>query len=440
SRGFTKDGPKNRLRAQDIHKIVDIFTRQAEVPGYSRIVSVAEISDPKNDFNLNLPRYIDGTEPEDLQDIDGHLRGGIPDRDIDALARYWQVIPAVRRALFKEADRPGYGQLQISIADVKPTIFAHPEFTCFKEGVNKIFVKWTATNTPHLKGFSQDGHPKALIEMLSEDMLATFAKAPLLNHYDIYQHLMDYWAETMQDDCYIVSADGWKAGAQVREILQVKNKDGKLVWPEAHDYNKGKRRFRSDLIPRDHMIARYFVAERVAIEGIETELAEFEQQLDEQKEEQGGEGGLLEEVVDGEGDKRKITAKAIKARLKEIGKDPDFADEREALEDYAALLEKQSGTKSRLKQALEDLDDKLAVKYPTLLEGEIKTLVVDDKWLAMLAAAVQGELDRVSQTLTGRIRQLAERYATPLPKVTDEVAALADRVDEHLKKMGAVWK
>src|SRR6266705_2755657 len=85
SKGFIKDGNKNRLRAQDIHKIVDTFTHQAEIPRYSRMVSLAEISDPKNDFNLNLPRYIDSTEPEDLQNIDAHLSGGIPDRDIDAL-------------------------------------------------------------------------------------------------------------------------------------------------------------------------------------------------------------------------------------------------------------------------------------------------------------------------------------------------------------------
>ena len=106
SKGFIKDGNKNRLREQDIHKIVDIFTRQAEVPRYSRLVPVAEISDPKNDYNLNLPRYIDSTEPEDLQDIDGHLRGGIPDRDIDALERYWEVIPGVRATLFKKGRPP----------------------------------------------------------------------------------------------------------------------------------------------------------------------------------------------------------------------------------------------------------------------------------------------------------------------------------------------
>ena len=440
SKGFTKDGPKNRLREQDIHKIVDTFTRQVELPRYSRMVSVAEISDPKNDYNLNLPRYIDSTEPEDLQDIDGHLRGGIPERDVDALKDYWQVIPGVRATLFKNGDRPGYCQLKLPIAEVKPAIFSHAEFTAFNCSVTKLFAKWKKTSTPLLKTFDKDGHPKALIETIAEDLLAAFKQAPLLDAYDVYQHLMDSWAETMQDDCYLITSDGWTAGAQPREILQVKNKDGKLVWLEAHDYNKGKRRFKSDLIPAAILIARYFVAEREAIEAIEGEVAAIEQQLDEQKEDQGGEEGLLAEVMEGDGDKQKITAKALKARLKEIGKDPEFADERKALEDYAGLLEKQADAKSRLKKAQEDMDAKLDAKYPQLTEDEIKTLVVDDKWLATLATAVQGELDRVSQTLTGRIRQLAERYATPLPRLNDEVAALAIRVDGHLKKMGAVCK
>ena len=251
---------------------------------------------------------------------------------------------------------------------------------------------------------------------------------------------MDYWAETMQDDCYLIAAAGWKEGAQPREIRQVKNKEGKLVWPEPHDFKKGKRRFKSDLVPAALLIARYFAAERDAIAALEAELAGIEQQLDEKREEQSGEEGLLAEVIEGEGEKQKITAKAVKARLKEIGRDPDYAEERQALEDYAALLDQQADAKARLKAAQEDLEAKLDAKYPTLTEDEIKTLVVDDKWLATIAAAVQGELDRVSQTLTGRIRQLAERYATPLPQLTDEVATLAARVDGHLKKMGAVWK
>jgi type I restriction enzyme M protein len=440
SKGFIKDGNKNRLREQDIHKIVDTFTKQVEILRYSRLVPITEIADAKNEYNLNFPRYIDSTEPEDVQDIDGHLRGGIPNRDLDALEDFWQVMPSLRAALCKKADRPGYSQLNFSIGDVKSAIFGHAEFTAFNDTATKLFAKWKKTNTPLLKGFAQEGHPKALIETIAEGLLATFRTAPLLDAYDVYQHLMDYWAETMQDDCYLIASDGWKEGAQPREILKVKNKDGKLVWPETHDYNKGKRRFKSDLVPAKVLIARYFVAEQEAIEAIEAELAKIEQQLDDQKEEQGGDEGLLAEVIEGEGDKQKINAKALKARLKEIDKDPEFADECKALEDYAALLDKQTDAKGRLKVAQEDLEAKLDAKYPKLSEDEIKSLVVDDKWLATIAAAVQGELDRVSQTLTGRIRQLAERYATPLPRLIDEVASLAARVDEQLKKMGAVWK
>ncbi len=439
SKGFIKDGNKNRLREQDIHLIVDTFTRQADTLRYARMVPLAEIADAKNDYNLNLPRYIDSSEPEDLQDIDGHLRGGIPERDLDALAAYWQVLPSVRAALFASL-RTGYTRLKLPLVEVKPAIFGHAEFTAFNEQVNHLFNAWRQANNPHLTGFAKDGHPKALIETIAEALLATFCTAPLLDAYDIYQHLMDYWAETMQDDCYLISVDGWVKGTQPREIVQVKNKENKLVWPEPHDYLKGKRRFKSDLVPAPILVARYFVAERDAIEVLDNQLAALEQQLDEMREENSGEEGLLAEVIEGESDKQKITAKAVKARLKEIGQDPLYSDEREVLDAYADLLEKQTNAKAERMAAQEELDNKIDVKYPKLSEAEIKTLVVGDKWMAHFSATVQSELNRVSQTLTGRVRDLAERYSTPLPQLTDDVATLAARVDEHLKRMGAAWK
>ncbi len=444
SRDFIKDGNKNRLREQDIHRIVDTFARVAEVPRYSRLVPLDEIADSKNNYNLNLPRYIDSTEPEDIQDIDGHLRGGIPRRDIDAFAADWQQYPDVRAVLFEPAERPGYLRLKLPLDQVKPAILSHYQFAAFQAKVIKLFAKWRTALTPLLTSFGKAGNPKLVIHELSESLLLAFHSVPILNAYDVYQHLMDYWAEMMQDDCYLIAADGWKVGAQPREIRQVRDKNNKLIWPEPHEYLKGKRRFKSDLLPASLLVSKYFIAERDAIESIEGDLSAVEQRLDEMQEEHGGDQadgqpGLLSEVIEGEGDKQKITAKAVKARLKEIGNDPNFADERKVLEDYAALLDQQTRTKARLKAAQEDLDAKIDAKYPTLTEDEIKTLVVADKWLAALHAAVQDELDRVSQTLTGRIRQLAERYATPLPRLTEEVEALASRVDEHLKKMGAAW-
>ena len=444
SKGFIKDGNKNRLREQDIHRIVDTFTKQTDVQRYARMVPLDEIADSKNDFNLNLPRYIDSTEPEDLQDIDGHLRGGVPERDLDALSAYWQVLPGVRGALFEVFDptgaRPGYAHLKLPLAEVKPVILGHAEFATFRQQVTQVFAAWREATVPRLAGFGKDGHPKALIETIAEELLAGFRQAPLLDAYDIYQHLMDYWAETMQDDAYLIAADGWVKGAQPREIVQVRSKDGKLTWPEPHDYLKGKRRFKSDLVPAPILVDRYFAAERDAIYALDSQLASLEQQLDEMREENSGEDGLLAEVIEGEGDKQKITAKAAKARLKEIGEDPLYADERAALEAYADLLGQQTKVKAKRKAAQENLDKKIDARYPTLTETEIKELVVDDKWMARLSAAVQGELDRVSQTLTGRIRELAERYATPLPRLAREVETLAARVDEHLTKMGATWK
>ncbi len=431
SKGFIKDGPKNRLRDQDIHKIVDTYTRQAEVPRYARMVSVAEISDPKNDYNLNLPRYIDSTEPEDIQDIDGHLRGGIPERDIDALARYWQIMPNLRATLFKKSTHPGYCEL--TSFEVKPAIFGHPEFTAFKTGVDKLFAKWKAANTPRLKGFGIDGHPKVLIETLSEDLLAAFALAPLLDHYDIYQHLMDYWAETMQDDCYLITADGWVDASKPRLVVEDKNKKTK----DKPDLIVGKKKYKTELIPAALVIARYFAKEQAAIEKLETGIASLQQQMEELAEEHGGEGGLLE---DAKNDKDKLTKASVAARLKDIKNDKDADDERKLLADYLALSEEEATANAALKAAQESLMEKVFRQYAQLTEDDIKTLVVDDKWLASIKAAVQSELDRVSQTLTGRIRQLAERYATPLPQLTIEVATLASRVDEHLKKMGAVWK
>lgn len=409
SKGFIKDGNKNRLRAQDIHKIVDTFTRQLETAKYSRLVPLAEIE--ANDFNLNLPRYIDSTEPEDKQDIEAHLKGGIPNADIDGLSAYWQVFPKVREALFSPADRPGYSQPRVEILQIKATIFAHPEFTAFNQTVTALFATWKASNTPLLTGIKAGDRPKLLIETLSESLLDTFrnngAIASLIDPYNVYQHLMDFWAETMQDDVWMIASNGWNATV-----------DGKN---------------NADLIPTTLIIARYFAAEHAIIEQREAERDAISRQMEEMDEEHGGEDGLL---ADARTEKGKLTKISVKTRLTAIKHDKDAQEERKLLTAYAALIDQEASASKAVKDAQKALDAKVAAHFAKLTESDIKTLVVEDKWLAALSAQVQGELDRVSQTLTSRIRQLAERYATPLPRLEEEVEILAARVDAHLKKMG----
>jgi type I restriction enzyme M protein len=235
SKGFMKDGNKNRLRHQDIHKIVDVFNKQVELPKYSRMVSVAEIAN--NDYNLNIPRYIDSSEAEYLQDIEAHLLGSIPNYDIDALDHYWQVFPTLKQHLFEAGPRQGYIQLRVDVAQIKPTILTHPEFVAYIQTVTALFEQWQTSNMPYLKGLGVGSHPKQLIEALSEDLLRVFAEARLIDKYDIYQHLMSYWTDAMQDDVYMIALDGWKAN--------------------------------SDLIPPQLIINRYFAAEQQTIEKLE---------------------------------------------------------------------------------------------------------------------------------------------------------------------------
>ena len=402
SKGFVKDGNKNRLRHQDIHKIVDVFNRQVETAKYARMVALSEIE--ANDYNLNIPRYIDSTEAEDQQDIEAHLRGGIPNRDIEALAPYWQICPSLNSELFTSGPRPGYSSLTVETAAIKPTIFAHPEFATFTRSVEALFDDWRTRTIPKLKGLAVGCHPKELIETIAEELLATFGTVHLVDQYDVYQHLMTYWTETMQDDIYLIAADGWQASR--------------------------------DLIPPELVVARYFGAEQQAIEKLEGEKDAISRRMEELDEEHGGEEGLLAEAKT---DKGKLTKVSVKARLRQLTVDNGQLmeeDELKVLSAYLELIEQEAVAGKKVKDAQKALEAKVTAKYRVLTESEVKVLVVDDKWLATLAADVKTELDRVSQALTGRIRELAERYETPLPLAAKQVAELEQMVNRHLELMG----
>ncbi len=419
SKGFIKDGNKNRLREQDIHKIVDAFTRQQDMPRYARMVPFTEIADAKNDYNLNLPRYIDSSEPEDIQDLAGHLQGGIPERDIDALDAWWQQMPALRKTLFKPL-RKGYCELKVPAAEVKSAILGHAEFTAFTDRANALFADWRKRNLPKMRAFKQGDHPKAFIEHLAEDLLASFSEAPLLDAYDIYQHLMDYWAETMQDDAYLITADGWVA------------KPARIIETDKKGKQKDKG-WACDLVPKPLVVARYFAKEQAALDAKQAELEAVVGQIAELEEEHGGEEGFL-------GALEKIDKVAVSARLSEIRGDKEAREEAAVLQQWLNLSEQKSALKKAVKELDAALDKRSHDKYATLTVTDIQALVIEDKWLARLAADVQAELDRTGQRLTRRIRELAERYEAPLPEIATEINALTAKVEDHLKRMGVVWK
>ena len=418
SRGFIKDGNKNRLRAMDIHKIVDVFNRQLEIPRYARMVPFDEIE--KNEYNLNIPRYIDSQQEEDVQDIGGHLRGGIPCADVDALESYWQVCPALRGALFRNK-RPGYVELTVTKDAVKPSIFKHDEFVTFTCTMSSLFEAWRAHSTEKLKALAAGCQPKEVITELAEALLEHYQNKPLIDSYDVYQHLMDYWAETMQDDLYLIAADGWQA-----ETYRVIERD-----------KKGKERDKGwacDLVPKGLVVARYFAVEQEAVSKLEADLESVAAGLSELEEEHGGDEGAYAELD-------KVNKANVNARLKELTGlfGDDSQDETSALDAWLKLYNRQADLRKSLKDAEAELDAKAYDKYKALTEDDIKTLVVDDKWMSTLERAVSGEMDRISQRLTGRVKELAERYETPVPQISRRVEELEARVSAHLQKMGYTW-
>ena len=518
SKGFMKDGNKNRLREMDLHRIVDVFNKRTEIDKFSRLVKLEEIE--TNEFNLNIPRYIDSQEAEDLQDIEGHLKGGIPSSDIDQLQSYWDVCPQLRQSMFSDL-RPGYLGLTADKSGIKDAIFEHPEFAGFMQRMEQHFDSWKMSKVSGLKSLVVGFSPKDLVAGLGDGLLAHYKNSPLINEYDVYQHLMDYWNETMQDDCYLISIDGWKA--ETRRIIE-KDKKGK-------EKDKG---WTCDLIPKELIIARYFSGQQQELDDLQAQLDNLTAQLEELEEEHGGDDGILS-TVSNKTDAKKawtetiesiwaqrfenefaefstnlknveriqnelvqcedshcisalrnakgnITLGAIKERLKasedqdEIKKiehysellsgikslrkstnilfkeaserisqlmeneptNEDFSD-LHIINDFLSLTDKEAAAKKAIKDADAGLDQLAIEKYPQLSEEEIKTIVVEDKWLSYLSDSVKGEMDSISQGLTQRIKELAERYETTLPQAVSQVNELESKVSQHLEKMGFSW-
>lgn len=417
-KGFIKDGNKNRLREQDIHKIADVFNKQLEIAGYSRMVSYSEIE--KNEYNLNIPRYIDNQEKEDIQDIEAHLLGGIPNRDIDDLVQYWEVYPNLQGVLFEPNNRPGYSNLRIEKEKIKEVIFTYDEFVAFRKSMDALFGEWKQSSIKYLNGLEAGSQPEEVIFEISENLLQQYHNKPLINKYDMYQHLMDYWNEVMQDDCYIISADGWKA--ETYRII-VENKQKKKV-------DKG---WICDLLPKELVINKLFLKEKQALEDLEAEKERICAELTDLEEEHSGDEGYF-------ADMDKVNKGNIQARIKELKGESDIEDEMEVNIKYLSLLDDLTKTNKQLKEASMVLDEILYAKYPELTVGEIKTLVVENKWMQSIEYSISMEIDQISHALTSRIKELTVRYEAPLPHIESDLKLLENKVNDHLQKIGYVWK
>jgi type I restriction enzyme M protein len=432
SKGFVKDGAKNRLRSQDIHKIVDVFTTQAEIPRYSRMVPFAEIEDLENDFNLNLPRYIDSSEPEDRQDLRAHLHGGIPERDVDALEEFWDAFPQLRSRLF-DPGRPGYLELALDVPEVRQAIVDSEDFRRFAGEMRALCDAWFAEHRPGLAAITENTKPADLVAAISEDLIERFELAPLLDSYDVYEQLMSYWGAVMHDDVLLVMHEGWVGAAQPR--LAIKDKDRKLSEQPDLIIGSGKKatKYKTDLIPPDLVIARYF-------DGRRPELAELARAADaaqvavaEYFEEHGTDEGLLADAVN---EKGKVTQAELKETL-EMAEGAGDTETADCARGGLALLKAEGATKKARNQAQAALAAMVKEKYGTLGDAEVRQLLLDDKWAAAMRGRVDDVIEALVATLAMRIAVLGERYADTVGTLEAELDVLSGRVTAHLEAMGA---
>jgi len=431
SKGFMKDGNKNRLRSQDLHKIVDTFNKQIEIPRYSRMVSMSEIAEEKNDYNLNLPRYIDSSEPEDIQDLHAHLYGGIPNADLDALAPYWDAFSQLRSQLF-QLNRPGYSDLIIDVGEVQQAILDSSEFQKFAAEARGLAADWFAAHRGALEAIDENTKPNDLIATVSVDLLARFRSVPLLNEYDVYEQLMAYWHDTMHDDVFLVMNDGWLDAAKPRKTIE--DKDRKLS--ETPDLvigsGRGAQKYKMDLIPPALVVARYFAGDKARVDNLNVELELATTAVDEHADEHGGDEGLLSEATN---DKGKYTQQLLNAVMKQA----KAAKDEETLscaQEALALVKAEAAAKKAAKDAQAALDLVTLKKYGDLTEGDIKSLLLDDKWAAIVVNRVAAEVDGLSLALVARIHQLGARYAETVEALEACLETVEERVRAHLAAMG----
>lgn len=425
SKGFAKDGNKNRLREQDIRKITDVFEAFAELPKFSRMVSMTEISDTKNDYNLNIPRYIDTQEAEDLQDLAGHLSGGIPQKDVDSLQAYWDLFPSLKAELFR-VSREGYFELKVPAEQVKATIFNHPEFVRFNEAMHYEFDTWLAEHQQEWNGLEQGFAVKEAIENIAQSILSHFEGNALVSKYAMYQHLMAYWNETLQDDFYSIGLDGWKAGNEYIRLV-IKGKKGKDGKTPADKPIAGLAGIEGRMITPQLLIDFYFTDLKNEMSAAEQAAEQAAARMSEIEEEQSGDDGLFAEL-------EKVNATEVKKLLKTVAK----ADQ-VLLDEYLEAESLIKDANKKVKDLQLALEKAVLAKYPTITELEIKSLVIQHKWTPVLQQALNSEQEKQSQNLTQRIEELADRYETTLPELTVRLSEAETKVMAHLQKMGLVW-
>ncbi|GAA8697750.1 type I restriction-modification system subunit M [Helicobacter pylori] len=417
SKDFKKDGNKNRLRDQDVQKMIDTFNAYKEIPYYSKMVSLEEIS--ANDYNLNIPRYI-AAKQESEKDlfalINSHKASYLPKNEIKAYAPYFQVFKELKNTLFKKSDKEGYYALKTE------SIIQSSEYQTFHASVLNAFDRLDLFETfNHLEpGFN----PKTLIESVCSKVLKEFEKGEILDKYGVYQLFKDYYNEVLQDDWFLLSSNGFLSAKELRELTPLKDKNKKANYLEEPDFVIQKTYYKSDLIPKNLIKQRFFEKEAKELEVLENALNEKEADFEEFIEEHSSEEGLFYES--------KINESVLKKELKNA---TDLEDKK-ILKTALELLEAKNKALKMKNKAHEELELKAFHQYKNLELDEIKDLIIQDKWLKSLKNALENKILKRINAFTSTLNGIVSSYSNSLLELDKEVKESESKVLEHLKDLG----
>ena len=420
SKGFIKDGNKNRLREQDIHAIIDAFDNLSHNDKFSRLVPYSEIE--KNDFNLNIPRYIDSSLPVDIQDIQAHISGGIPEVDIDQLDKYWKAFPTLRKTLLKKGTRNGYLDFLVDTTEINKLIHSNADVATFKSDVIKEFEVWKKAAIKSLEDINKDTRPKLFVKDISEKILDCFKPTNLVDEYAIYQGFMQYWDSIMKDDLYLIVENGWVESALPHK-MEAKSK-------ESVDFQVKKDKFHSETLPSSIIIKAFLTKEADDLAKAEADLEAVSEEIVEFYESNSGDEDLISEYFNAKG---RIIKKDLTTALKDKSLEKEVI---ELLNQFKALVEKEDLLKETKKKLEEELTTKIIEKYKNLDEKLAKKLIIEDKWIDAISVVVYAQLDQLIQTFTKRLIELEQRYKSPLPEIEKKREELSQGVHGHLKAMG----
>ncbi|WQX82502.1 type I restriction-modification system subunit M [Helicobacter pylori] len=423
SKDFKKDGNKNRLREQDVQKMIDTFNAYKEIPYYSKMVSLEEIS--ANDYNLNIPRYIAAKqelEKDLFALINSHKASYLPKNEIKAYAPYFQVFKELKNTLFKKSDKEGYYALKTECENIKELITQSSEFQTFHASVLNAFDRLELFET--FNDLEPGFNPKTLIESVCSKVLYEFEKIEILDKYGVYQLFKDYYNEVLQDDWFLISFNGFESAKNLRELTPLKDKNKKANYLEEPDFVIQKTYYKSDLIPKNLIKQRFFEQEAKELEELENALNEKEANFEEFIEEHSNEEGLFDGL--------KINESVLKKELKNATDSEDKQILKTALE----WLEAKNKALKMKNKAHEELELKAFHQYKNLELNEIKDLIIKDKWLNSLKNALENKIQKRINAFISALNEIIQTYSNSLLELDKEVKESESKVLEHLKDLG----